>query len=165
MEKKYTLVEVKETGTTCPFKTYLFETALKEGMTDISDENSFNRNIEIYKRLKENDYLGKDTVIVDVPGYSGKLTKNEAHLAAMEYENKVDDIKSVLERVKKMIERKDKEPKIVVYTCITGGYDNILEPSIITEGVDYVCFTDNPKMKSKTWRMNMKISFRQSGLS
>ena len=45
---------------------------------------------------------------------------------------------------------KDKNKK-VVYTCITGGYDSIIEPSYITEGFDYVCFTDNPNMDSDVW--------------
>ena len=41
--------------------------------------------------------------------------------------------------------------KKVIYTCITGGYDNIIEPSKITPGWDYVCFTDNDKMESNVW--------------
>lgn len=46
----------------------------------------------------------------------------------------------------------DKNKK-VVYTCITGGYDSLIEPSYITEGFDYVCFTDNPGMKSDIWEI------------
>lgn len=40
--------------------------------------------------------------------------------------------------------------KIVVYTCITGGYDKLTPPKK-TEGVDYVCFTDNLEMPSEGW--------------
>lgn len=43
--------------------------------------------------------------------------------------------------------------KKVVYTCITGGYDKLIEPSVITNGFDYVCFTDNKKLKSNTWQI------------
>ena len=39
----------------------------------------------------------------------------------------------------------------VVYTCITGGYDSLLEPKYITPDFDYVCFTDNPSLTSSTW--------------
>lgn len=30
----------------------------------------------------------------------------------------------------------------VVYTCITGGYDTLKEPNVVTEGWDYICFCD-----------------------
>lgn len=39
----------------------------------------------------------------------------------------------------------------VVYTCITGGYDSLIEPTRITPGFDYVCFTDNKSLSSTTW--------------
>jgi hypothetical protein len=41
--------------------------------------------------------------------------------------------------------------KNVVYTCIIGEYDDIIEPSFITPGFDYICFTDNPKLESSIW--------------
>ena len=43
--------------------------------------------------------------------------------------------------------------KKVVYTCITGGYDRLLEPTKITDDYDYVCYTDNPSLTSKTWQI------------
>ena len=44
----------------------------------------------------------------------------------------------------------DKNKK-VIYTCITGGYDGIIEPQQISDGFDYVCFTDDESMKSNIW--------------
>ena len=41
--------------------------------------------------------------------------------------------------------------KKCVYCSITGNYDNLHEPTIITPGWDYICFTNNSKMKSKCW--------------
>lgn len=41
--------------------------------------------------------------------------------------------------------------KKVIYTCITGGYDKIIEPKCTSEGFDYVCFTDNENFKSDIW--------------
>lgn len=41
--------------------------------------------------------------------------------------------------------------KIVVYTAITGGYDKLKEPQVISKECDYICFTDNENMKSKHW--------------
>lgn len=41
----------------------------------------------------------------------------------------------------------------VIYTCITGGYDTLIEPSVVTEGFDYICFTDCTNIESKTWEI------------
>ena len=41
--------------------------------------------------------------------------------------------------------------KKVVYTCITGGYDGLIEPKYISDGFDYVCYTDNPNLISYIW--------------
>jgi len=43
--------------------------------------------------------------------------------------------------------------KRVIYTCITSGYDTIIEPKVITSGFDYICFTDNMAMESSVWEM------------
>ena len=43
--------------------------------------------------------------------------------------------------------------KKVVYTCITGGYDAIIDPKVVTNGFDYICFTDNLKMESNIWEI------------
>lgn len=44
--------------------------------------------------------------------------------------------------------------RIVVYTAIFGGKDVLLEPPIY-ENVDYVCFTDDPNMKSDIWDVRL----------
>ena len=41
---------------------------------------------------------------------------------------------------------------IIIYTAITGGKDILKEDQII-DGADFVCFTDNPDLKSKTWKI------------
>ena len=43
--------------------------------------------------------------------------------------------------------------KIVVYTCITNNYDSLKEIKYVEEGVSYICFTDNDKLTSKTWKI------------
>ncbi|AKB86150.1 glycosyltransferase domain-containing protein [Methanococcoides methylutens] len=42
---------------------------------------------------------------------------------------------------------------IVIYTAIFGGYDDLKDPSYISSSCDYVCFTDNPKLKSDIWEV------------
>lgn len=41
--------------------------------------------------------------------------------------------------------------KKVVYTCITSDYDRLSNPKFLTDGFDYVCFTDNKTIKSDVW--------------
>ena len=41
--------------------------------------------------------------------------------------------------------------KICVYTCITGNYDSLIELKKKEDGIDYICFTNNKKITSKTW--------------
>lgn len=43
--------------------------------------------------------------------------------------------------------------KVVVYTAITGNYDNLYEPRYKSDKFDYVCFTDNPDIKSNFWKI------------
>jgi len=169
MEKKYLLVNIEDVKNgvsinsdgaeivyvvDSPFKQYLFDETIKAGRTDITDREEFDWDIEVYKLLKQSTYLGFDKIKISIlSGWSGEFTSEEAKTICEMYEKKVMDIDELLDEIKKRVEENKKEPKIVVYTCITGGYDNILEPTYVTPGVDYVCFTDDVKLKSKTWKM------------
>lgn len=41
--------------------------------------------------------------------------------------------------------------RMVVYTAIFGGYDELKDPEYIDKNIDYVCFTDDPTMNSEIW--------------
>ncbi len=43
--------------------------------------------------------------------------------------------------------------KTMVYTAITGDYDTLKEIKYIDKEIDYYCFTNNPNIKSKTWKI------------
>jgi len=44
--------------------------------------------------------------------------------------------------------------KGAVYTIITGGYDELVEPAFINEDWDYYCFTDTPeRFQSNVWKI------------
>lgn len=43
--------------------------------------------------------------------------------------------------------------KKICYTAITGNYDTLKEPNVITNGWDYICFTNCINIKSKTWKI------------
>lgn len=40
----------------------------------------------------------------------------------------------------------------VIYTCVTGNYEKIIDPTYIQQDFDYICFTDNPNQTSKVWK-------------
>ena len=172
MEKKYILIETfneKDKFTTkvkkikpdvCPvylidnkFKQYLFETALAQGKTNISTKVDFDRTVEIYKILQEAKYFDYDSVSIDISGHTVKFSRDEICLITNAMDKKIVDIQELLSQTKSKLEEVKKEPKIVVYTCITGGYDNLIKPTLVTPGVDYVCFTDNKDLKSNIWKI------------
>jgi hypothetical protein len=41
--------------------------------------------------------------------------------------------------------------KIVVYTAISNGYDDLKDPKFISSNCDYICFTDDENMNSEVW--------------
>ena len=43
--------------------------------------------------------------------------------------------------------------KSVVYTVLTGDYDEVQELLYKEEGVDYILFTNNPSLRCKTWEV------------
>ncbi len=45
------------------------------------------------------------------------------------------------------------DKKIVVYTCITGNYDEVLDPMYKKNNISYVLFTNNKSLKSNVWEV------------
>lgn len=45
------------------------------------------------------------------------------------------------------------QTRVVVYTCITGGYDMILEPMFENDNIHYIIFTDNQNLTSEKWEI------------
>ena len=43
--------------------------------------------------------------------------------------------------------------KKVIYTCLTGNYENLVDPSVVSKDFDYVCFTDNMNLLSNVWKL------------
>ena len=47
-----------------------------------------------------------------------------------------------------------KKKDFVVYTALFGNYDYLLEP-VPSKDCDYICFTDNPLLKSNLWNIHV----------
>jgi GT2 family glycosyltransferase len=43
--------------------------------------------------------------------------------------------------------------RIVVYTCITSGYDSLMVPEVINNSVDYICFSESPIDGHGVWKI------------
>ncbi len=46
-----------------------------------------------------------------------------------------------------------KNNKLVIYTAFTGDYDSLKIPEFVDENTDYICFSDNPNLKSDFWQI------------
>ena len=42
-----------------------------------------------------------------------------------------------------------------VYTFIFGDYDDLKSPAVVTPGWDYICFTDDPALRSEVWDVRL----------
>lgn len=54
--------------------------------------------------------------------------------------------------------------KKVIYTCITGDYDDLIKHKYVNSDYDYVCFTDNKtllKSKIKPWKI-LPLKYKES---
>lgn len=49
--------------------------------------------------------------------------------------------------------RKLNDFKLVCYTVISGPYDKLIEPKVVTPGWEYICFTDQKNFKSDVWKI------------
>lgn len=48
----------------------------------------------------------------------------------------------------------------VVYTSIFGDYDTLKDPIVYSDGIDYICFTDNKKLRSDIWDIRISDGYR-----
>jgi len=41
----------------------------------------------------------------------------------------------------------------IVFTALYGGYDKLRDPAVISDGWDYICFTNDKDLKSSVWKI------------
>lgn len=72
-----------------------------------------------------------------------------------EYERKTYALYKYQERYRNNFLSKEKifHEKVVVYTSITGNYDDLNEPLFLSDDIEYVCFTNNKSLKSPIWNI------------
>ncbi len=103
--------------------------------------NPNNQNISVFIRLLS---------MFEIPALYEATTSNDAL---------IEEIKELLypmQSLEELIEEKSNEIdfskyKMVVYTALTGDYDELVTPTVRNPNFDYICFTDNPELKSNFW--------------
>jgi hypothetical protein len=76
-------------------------------------------------------------------------------MMAYEYDRRVYALYQYRKRYSGNTERTKRifDDKLVVYTSITGNYDDLKEPLFRCPDIDYVCFTNNRSIKSDIWNV------------
>lgn len=113
---------------------------------EVKIPSKFNEMVEYSKKLSEPfEFVRVDFYEVNGEVYLGELTFTPGS-GFFRYTDKSYDLK-----FGNMLKLNKSKNKNVIYTCITGEYDDLREPEHIAEGFDYVCFTDNLSMISNVW--------------
>lgn len=99
--------------------------------------NTIIQTIEHLKKLQFSKILKKITI-----RRREKIDRKKLHTKLI----KEDLIK--LDEIEQSVEDK----KIVVYTCIAGNYDTVLEPLYHNDNVDYILYTNNENIQVKEWK-------------
>ncbi len=63
------------------------------------------------------------------------------------------EIQSLHELIFNKLSNGNRNARIVIYTCVFNEYDKLKEPRIKLESARYICFTDNPGLRSDIWEI------------
>ena len=93
--------------------------------------------IEIYKQIiNENP---NQTKPYQTTNNQTKTSQNKIH--------------KLLTKISRLLHKSDRTDKKVVYTAITGNYDELITPEYVNNNWDYICFTDNLHLTSDFWQI------------
>lgn len=116
------------------------------GIKFYKDKQKYDTGSYFYKEIKKYDYETikiKDYIVHYQSGsFSSNLISKKTTLNEWVNNFKQYWVKEI-----------NIQNKTVIYTCITGNYETLVDPSVISEDFDYVCFTDNLKLKSNIWEI------------
>jgi GT2 family glycosyltransferase len=117
----------------------------------------FIHNFPMFKEFQNNNYftfinIGHD---LGLPILYKSATPNPIKKLEelFKYEYNDDSLFDLIDKESKKIDFK--KNRMVVYTAITGDYDELQTPTYINKEFDYVCFTDNKNLKSDFWEIRL----------
>ena len=106
-----------------------------------------NEKIDIIKKAEEDNLK---SILMDEQEHRAKMSKSQ--VVTRHIKNKIVTSHEFGDNNMIYKCKRNFRPKIVVYTCITGNYDNIYEPNFSFGNIDYILFTDN-KIYTKKWKI------------
>ena len=93
--------------------------------------------------------------VVEKPVYIDKIVEKVVEKPVEKVVEKIVE-KKVEVPVEKTVyikeEKKDCNNKIVCYTCVAGCYDTLVDPLIVSDNIDYICFSDQ-NFNTKVWKI------------
>lgn len=123
---------------------------------DYKKPENFDLMAEYAKKLSEDfKFVRVDFYEINKKVYLGELTFTPGSGFFRYKDSKYDKIFG------DMLDLKNNK---VIYTCITGKYELLDDPFIISPGYDYVCFTNYDKIQSNIWKIR-PIPSELDGLS
>lgn len=130
----------------------------------IMDNNSnlWGTMIDSYKVLQPQKISGCEYYVITTPKYYEELRQQLIQSGGVDedkiiffedfFRKRYAKIQYEKRHNKKMTNSFDAD-KIIVYTCITGMYDDLKSPEYISDDIEYICFTNNPFLKSDVWKL------------
>jgi len=116
----------------------------------------FDRMVQYAKKLSSDfKFVRVDFYEVNSQIYLGELTFTPGSGFFRYKDKKYDTIFGDMLKIKN---------EKVIYTCITGSYELLDDPFVISPGYDYVCFTNYSKVQSNVWQIR-PIPEELNGLS
>lgn len=116
-----------------------------ERLDNVKKPNNYDKMVECAKKLSEDfKFVRVDFYEINNKMYLGELTFTPGS-GFFKYTDKKYD--------KLFGDMLDLSNKKVIYTCITGGYEKLVDPFVISPGYDYICFTDSNEIESKIWKI------------
>lgn len=124
---------------------------------DLKNSNLL-KYVHIFCGSNTEEEMGRSAKFVNfIPEFKKIVQDNNIKLHSFVH---VSEIDTLLKEIELKYFKKDdsvikinKNPRKTIYTTIIGDYDELHDPVIITPGWDYICFTDNDKIKSSIWQI------------
>ncbi|RAP50415.1 MAG: hypothetical protein BZ136_01345, partial [Methanosphaera sp. rholeuAM74] len=114
--------------------------------------------VKYYTRLYHPTNADK-TLIINLAQYLEVELVHEATIRNQDILDTADKLLNPTGEIDELIKAKShidfKEEKLVVYTAVTGTYDEPITPSYVNPEFDYICFTNNPNLKSDFWDIRL----------
>jgi hypothetical protein len=117
--------------------------------------------LEVVRRLLR--FLGVSSSIAGRPGPAGQNPPSAAEpidydlrdMLAAHYAADAEILRAItgLEVPWRAPNQEPPRRPVAVYTAIAGGKDTLEDPEVVSAACDYICFTDDPYLRSDVWQL------------